>query len=55
MLLGKSEEQLQIAPERMKWLGQKGNNAQLWMYLVMKVKSDTVKNNTAQEPGMLGP
>ena len=37
----------EITPERMKWLGQKGNNAQLWMYLVMKVKSDIVKNNTA--------
>ena len=46
-LLGKSGGQLLTAPERMKRLGQKGNNAQLWMYLVMKVKSDMVKNNTA--------
>ena len=39
----------------MKWLGQSGNDAQLWMCLVVKVKSDAVKNNTAQELGMLGP
>ena len=31
------------------------NNAQLWMCLMVKVKSDAVKNNIAQEPGMLGP
>ena len=47
MLLGKSGKQLLIAPERMKRLGQSGNNAQLWMCLVVKVKSDAVKNNTA--------
>ena len=35
------------APERMKQLGQSGNDAQLWMRLVMKVKSDAVKNSTA--------
>ena len=29
----------------MKWLGQSGNNAQLWMHLVVKVKSSAVKNN----------
>ena len=52
MLLGKNGE---IAPERMKRLGQSGNDAQLWMCVVMKVKSDAVKNNIAQEPGMLGP
>ena len=45
MLLGKSGEQLLIAPERMKQLGQSGNNAQLWMCLVVKVKSDAIKNN----------
>ena len=44
MLLGKSGEELLIASERMKWLGQSGNNAQFWMCLVMKVKSDAVKN-----------
>ena len=47
MLLGKSGEQLLIAPESMKQLGQSGNNAQLWMCLVVKVKSDAVKNNIA--------
>ena len=41
MLLGKSRELL-IAPERMR-----GNNAQLWMCVVMKVKSDAAKNSTA--------
>ena len=35
-------------------LGQSGNDAQLWMYLVVKLKSDAVKN-IAKEPGMLGP
>ena len=44
MLLGKRGEELLIASERMKWLGQSGNNAQFWMCLVMKVKSDAVKN-----------
>jgi len=44
MLLGKSRE---IAPERMKRLGQSGNDAHLWMCLVVKVKSDTLKNNIA--------
>ena len=31
------------------------NNAQLWMWLVMEVNSDAVRNNIALEPGMLGP
>ena len=44
---GKSRGQLLIAPERMKQLGQSGNDAQLWMCLVMKVKSDAAKNSTA--------
>ena len=47
VLLGKSKGQLLIAPERKKRLGQSGNNAQLWMCLVVKVKSDAVKSNTA--------
>ena len=34
MLLGKSKGQILIAPERMKWLGQSGNDAQLWMCLL---------------------
>ena len=44
MLLEKSGE---IAPERMKSLSQSGNNAELWVCLVVKVKSDAVKNNVA--------
>ena len=51
MLLGKSRE---IGPERMKRLGQSRNDAQLWMYLVVNVKSDAVKNNVAWEPTLLG-
>ena len=53
-LLGKSGGQLLIASERMKQLGQSGYAAQLWMCLVVKVKYNAVKNNTAHEPGMLG-
>ena len=48
-------EQRATAPERMKWLGQSGNDTQLWMCLVMKVKSDSVKSSTASYPRMLGP
>ena len=44
MLLEKSKE---IAPEGMKRLSQSGNNSQLWMYLVVKVKSDAINNNIA--------
>ena len=47
MLLGKSGGQSLVATERTKWLGQSRNSAQLWMYLVVKVKSKAVKNNTA--------
>ena len=39
MLLGKSKGPLLIPPERMKWLAQSGNNAQLWMCLALKVQS----------------
>ena len=46
MLPGKSGGQLLIAPERMKWLGQRSNDTQLWMCLVMKVKSDAINNST---------
>ena len=44
ILLEKSGE---IAPERIKRLSQSENNAQLWLLLVMEVKSDDVKNNIA--------
>ena len=53
--IGKSRGQLQIALERIKWLGQSENHAQLWMCLVVKVKSDAIKNSTAMEHGILGP
>ena len=52
MLLDISGE---ITPERMKGWNQSKNHTQLWMGLVMDVKSNAVKNNIAQEPGMLGP
>ena len=48
-------EEYEITPERMKRWSQSENNAQLWMWLVMEVKTDAVKRNDAQEPGMLGP
>ena len=44
---GKDRGQLLISQERMKRLGQSGNDAQCWMCLVVKVKSDAVKNNIA--------
>ena len=37
----------EITPESMKRQSQSKNNAQLWMWLVMEVKSDAVKNNIA--------
>ena len=42
MLLEKNRE---IAPEGMKRLSQSRNNTQLWICLVVKVKSDAVKND----------
>ena len=42
MLLEKSGK---ITPEKMKRWSQSENSTQLWMSLVMEVKSDTVKNN----------
>ena len=44
MLLEISEERV---PEGMKRLSQSRNNAQVWMCLEVKVKSDAVKNNIA--------
>ena len=44
MLLKKNRE---IAPERMKKLSQSRNSARLWMCLVGKGKSNSVKNNIA--------
>ena len=42
------EKSGEIAPEGMKRPGQNGNNAQLYMCLVVKVKSDAVKNNNCR-------
>ena len=36
---GKDRGQLLISQERMKWLGQSGNDTQLWMCLLVKVES----------------
>ena len=36
-----------ITPERMKRRNQSKNNTQLWIWLLMEVKPDAVKNNTA--------
>ena len=44
MVLGKREGHLQIPPERMKRLGQSRNNVQLWMCLVVEVKSNAANN-----------
>ena len=41
---GKGREQLLIAPVR-KQLRQSGNDTQLWMCLVMKVKSNAIKSS----------
>ena len=44
LLLEKSGE---ITPEIMKRRSQSKNNAQLWTWLEMEVKSDAIKNNIA--------
>ena len=51
----KSRGQLLTAPERMKQLGQSRSDAQLWMPLEGKVKSEAVKKIITSESGMLGP
>ena len=45
----------EITPEGMKGWSQSKNSTQLWMGLVMEGRSDAVKTNIAEEPGMLGP
>ena len=37
----------EILPERIKRQNQSKNNTQLWMWLVMEVKSNAMKNNIA--------
>ena len=55
MLPGKNRGQLLKAPERVKQLGHRRDDAQPWVCLVTKVKANVVKSNNAQEPGMSGP
>ena len=44
---GEEERAMTNSSERMEWLGQSGNNAQLWLCLVVKVKPNAVKNTIA--------
>ena len=48
------EKGREITTDRMKRESQSENTAQLWMWLIMEVKSDAVKNSFAYKPGMLG-
>ena len=54
ILLWKSRTELLTGLERRKQLGQSRNDTQLWMYLVVKVKLDAIKNNIAEEPEIFG-
>ena len=45
----------EITPERMKRWHQHRNNAQFWMGLVMRVKSDVINNSISKESGTLIP
>ena len=45
----------EITVERIKGWSQSKNNTQLWIGLVIEARSDAVKSNIAQEPGMSGP
>ena len=54
MPLWKSRMELLTGLERRKQLGQSRNDTQLWMYLVVKVKLDAIKNNIAEEPEIFG-
>ena len=45
----------EITPDRMKRWSQSKNNTQLWMGLVMEVKSNAVKSNIEEEHEMVGP
>ena len=46
-LVGVQYAPREIAPEGMKRLSQSGNDAQLWMCVVVKMKPDAVKNKIA--------
>ena len=45
----------EITPERMKGWSQSKSNTQLWMGLLIEARSDAVKSNITEEPGMLDP
>ena len=47
VLVGKDRGQLSEKKKKERKVGPKQNNTQLWMCLVVKVKTDAVKNNTA--------
>ena len=47
-------EEWRNSPEGMKRLSQSKSSTNVWMCLVVTVKSDAVKNNIAKENGMLG-
>ena len=43
----------EVTPERMKRWSQSKNSTQLWMWLVMEVKSDAVKSNLLGRKAMI--
>ena len=43
--IGEEQRRTTIFPERMKLLGQNGNDIHLWIYLVIKVESNAAKNS----------
>ena len=47
ILLGKNRGQLLIASDRIKGLGHSRKDAELWMFLVVKLKFKAVMNSTA--------
>ena len=52
---GEEQRAITNSSRKKKRLGQSRNDPQLWMCIVEKGKSDAIKNNITQEPGMLGP
>ena len=54
MLLEKKGGNYSLTPESAKQLGQSRNDAQLWMFLVMKVRSNAIKTILHNKPQILG-
>ena len=52
---GEERRVITASSRRTKQRGQSGANAGVWLCLVLRAKSDAVKSNIAEEPGMLGP